>query len=126
MSISVEIALKLPEMKDVSVVAGAAGLRREISSVNVMEVPDIANYLKPGVLLITTMYSIRNDEDIQRKLIPLLVDKGATALALAPLHKNGGIRTNIKGIYCVLGINNHGKLPISRFVIDKINFPLIY
>jgi hypothetical protein len=91
MSISVENVLKLPEMNDVSVVAGSAGLGREISSVNVMEVPDIANYLKSGVLLITTMYSIREDEEMQRRLIPLLVDKGVTALALAPLQKRGDI-----------------------------------
>ena len=91
MSISVEIALKLPEMENVSVVAGAAGLRREISSVNVMEVPDISEYLKPGELLVTTMYSIRDNEEMKRRLIPLLVEKGVAALALAPLHEHDRI-----------------------------------
>jgi hypothetical protein len=87
-SIPVEIMLKLPEMAGVSVVAGAAGLRREISSVNVMEVPDFSKYLKSGELLVTTMYPIRNNEAMQRRLIPLLIEKGVAALALAPLHEH--------------------------------------
>jgi len=91
MSISVEIVLKLPEMAGVSVAAGAAGLWREISSVDVMEVPDISEYLKPGELLITAMYSIRDNEAMQRRLIPLLIEKGVTALALAPLQEHDPI-----------------------------------
>jgi hypothetical protein len=88
LSIPVEILLKLPEMAGISVVAGSAGLRREISSVNVMEVPDFSKYLKSGELLITTMYPIRNNEAMQRRLIPLLIEKGVAALALAPLHEH--------------------------------------
>jgi hypothetical protein len=91
MSITVEFALGLLEQKNVSLAAGKAGLLREISSVNVMEVPDISMYLKPGVLLITTMYPIRNDEAKQRKLIPMLVEKEVTALAIAPLSELGRI-----------------------------------
>ena len=91
MSITVRAALGLPEMQGVSVAAGSAGLGREISSVNVMEVPDISRFLKPDMLLITTMYPIRDNEEIQRKLIPLLVEKGVAALALAPLHEHAGI-----------------------------------
>jgi hypothetical protein len=91
MSIPVETVLKLPEMAGVSVVAGAAGLRREISSVDVMEVPDISEYLKPGELLITAMYSIRDNEAMQRRLIPMLNEKGVSALALAPLQEHDTI-----------------------------------
>lgn len=88
MSIQVETVLALPEMAGVIVAAGAAGLQREILSVNVMEVPDISKYLKPGELLITTMFSIRDNEEMQRRLIPLLVEKGVTALAIAPLREH--------------------------------------
>lgn len=91
MAITLEIALKLPEMENIAVVAGSAGLWREVSAVNVMEVPDISKYLKRGELLITTMYSIRDREELQRELVPLLSEKGVAALALAPLHKNSEI-----------------------------------
>lgn len=91
MAITVENALELPEMKNMTVAAGATGLWREISTVNVMEVPDISNYLKRGELLLTTMYPIRDNEERQRELIPMLCDKGVAALAIAPLHENFGI-----------------------------------
>jgi purine catabolism regulator len=85
MFITVTEALNLPELQQVTVAAGKKGLDRLISSVNLMEVPDISNYVKEGELLITTMYPIRDDEDLQRELIPMLHSKGVAALALAPL-----------------------------------------
>jgi len=91
MAIAVEHALKLPKMKIISVVAGKTGLWREISTVNMMEVPDISRYLKRGELLITTMYPIRDNETLQRELIPLLYEKGVAALILLPLYEHSNI-----------------------------------
>ena len=93
MFITVKEALKLPELKSVSIVAGHEGLERKILSVNIMEVPDISDYVKEGDLLITTMYPIRNEEQLQRKLIPMLHEKGVAALAIAPLDPNKSIPT---------------------------------
>jgi len=87
-AITVEIALKLPEMENMVIVAGSAGLSREISAVNMMDAPDISNYLKRGELLLTTMYPIRDNEELQRGLIPMLSEKGVAALAIAPLRKD--------------------------------------
>jgi PucR family transcriptional regulator, purine catabolism regulatory protein len=91
MFITVKEALKLPELKSVSIVAGHEGLERKILSVNIMEVPDISDYVKEGDLLITTMYPIRDEEQLQRKLIPMLHEKGVAALAIAPLDSNKSI-----------------------------------
>ena len=91
MYITVKEALKLPELKSVSIVAGHEGLERKILSVNIMEVPDISDYVKEGDLLITTMYPIRYEEQLQRKLIPMLFEKGVAALAIAPLDPNKSI-----------------------------------
>lgn len=85
MSITVRQALQLPELSEVKVVAGEMGLEREISSVITMEMPDISGYLKPGDLLLTTMYSIRDDEEKQRNLIPMLMEKHVAALMIAPM-----------------------------------------
>ena len=93
MYITVKEALKLTELKSVSVVAGYEGLERKILSVNIMEVPDISDYVKEGDLLITTMYPIRDEEQLQRKLIPMLHEKGVAALAIAPLEPNRSIPT---------------------------------
>ena len=90
MAITVESALKLPEMDNITVVAGNLGLRREISAVNLMETPDISKYLNRGELLITT-YPIQNGEELQRRLIPILSEIGVAALALAPVYSDSRI-----------------------------------
>ena len=91
MSITVEHMLKLPEMGGITIAAGALGLTNEISSVNVMEVPDISRYLKRGELLITTLYSILDDESKLREFLPMLCKKGVAALAVAPLYEHTDI-----------------------------------
>lgn len=84
-------ALRLPELKPVSLVAGRAGEQNRITSVNVMEVPDISAYVKEGDLLVTTMYPIRDQEQLQLALIPMLHSKGVAALAVAPLEEGRAI-----------------------------------
>ena len=43
------------------VLAGERGLDNPVQSVNVMEVPDILEWVRPGELLVTTMYPLRDD-----------------------------------------------------------------
>lgn len=56
MSVTVRDALRMEPLCRARLVAGEDGLDREITSVNVMEVPDIVNWVKPGALLLTTAY----------------------------------------------------------------------
>lgn len=77
-------ALQLPELANVSVVAGAAGLNRRIKSVNVMEVPDISSYVEEGQLLLTTTYPISSNEAALERLVPLLAERGLAGLAIKP------------------------------------------
>ncbi|HHY94682.1 MAG TPA: hypothetical protein GX513_06685, partial [Firmicutes bacterium] len=74
----------LPPFKDAKLVAGHNGLDRVVTSVNVMEVPDILEWVREGDLLLTTFYPIRNDIDSQQQLIPHLYDRGLAALAYKP------------------------------------------
>jgi purine catabolism regulator len=72
--------LSLPVLRGARVLAGHRGLDREVSNVNVMEVPDIEAYVHPGEVLLTTLYPLRDDlgrvPDLVRRL------HGATLSAL--------------------------------------------
>ena len=53
--------LSLPVLRGARVLAGHRGLDREVTNVNVMEVPDIEAYVHPGEVLLTTLYPLRDD-----------------------------------------------------------------
>lgn len=82
--ITVEELLNLSEFKNTKVIGGIQGLGRVITNVNVMEVPDILNWVREGDLLLTTGYAIRDDLKAQKELVPKLAAKGLAALAFKP------------------------------------------
>jgi purine catabolism regulator len=77
-------ALALPALQGARVLAGAAGLGRPIRYVNVMEVPDILDWVKPDELLLTTAYPLRDDRAALAELVPRLADRGLAGLAVKP------------------------------------------
>ncbi len=83
--LTVREALELRALKGAILLAGKAGLDRVITSVNIMEVPYIAPFVKSNELLLTTIYPIRDDPGAQESLIPTLVDQGLAALAIKPV-----------------------------------------
>jgi purine catabolism regulator len=68
----------------VKIVAGRGGLDRKIYHINVMEVPDILDWVREGELLLTTLYSLRDNPAEQIALIPKLAEKKLAALAIKP------------------------------------------
>ena len=66
MPVSVEQILKLGALSQARVLAGARGLDRPVSSVTVGEVPDIAEWLSGGEIVLSTMFALTNDTDRQR------------------------------------------------------------
>ena len=58
-------------------VAGAAGLDREVSFVDVLEVPDAAGWFRPHLLVLTTGYAVRDDAKAQLRLVEGLGRAGA-------------------------------------------------
>lgn len=82
--ITVRHALSLDCMQGARVVAGGDGLERIITSVNVMEVPDILPWVKEGQLLLTTGFSIKDDLAAQEQLVPDLAKRGLAALGFKP------------------------------------------
>src|SRR5207244_1243583 len=82
--ITVREALALPSLARGRLAAGARGLERRITSVNMMEVPDIGAYLRAGELLVTTAYPLRDDARAVNELVQMLALKGLAGLALKP------------------------------------------
>ena len=83
-SVAVAELLKVPTLARARVVGGHAGLRRPVRGVNVMEVPDILDWVKPDELLLTTAYPLRDDPVALDALIPRLAERGLAGIALKP------------------------------------------
>lgn len=67
--------LQVSLLKDAEVLAGRGGLTNSIVSVNVLEVPDIIDWVRPGEFLLTTAYTFSHDIEAFEKLIPQLKEK---------------------------------------------------
>ncbi len=75
-------ALKLPIMEGARVAAGAAGLAREVRWVHTLSVPDAADWLHGGELVLTTMFNLPGAPDAQCELLRQLAEKGIVAVVL--------------------------------------------
>ncbi len=83
-SVELRELLKLPTLARARVVGGDDGLRRPVRGVNVMEVPDILDWVKPDELLLTTGYPLRDDPVALGALIPRLAERGLAGIAIKP------------------------------------------
>ena len=81
-TITVAEALTMPCLEDASVLAGADGLERRVRGVNVLEDANIVRWMRGGELLLTTGYSIRDDEGALRELVPALAERGLAGLGI--------------------------------------------
>lgn len=83
-AVDVAEVLRLPALARARVVGGAQGLGHPVRAVNVMEVPDILDWVKPDELLLTTAYPLRDDRVALDALVPRLAERGLAGLALKP------------------------------------------
>ncbi|MFC4101178.1 PucR family transcriptional regulator [Paenibacillus xanthanilyticus] len=74
--------LEIPMLKSTRVVAGGGDLHRAVLSVNMMDSPDIFDYLKPHELLLTTAYAIKDQPDILIKLVQEMAALGCAGLGI--------------------------------------------
>ncbi len=72
----------LEQFKGFEVLAGAGGLERKVSTVTVMDAPDIYNWMKGGEFLITTAYIMKDNPLELEDLIIKLNKNGASALGI--------------------------------------------
>src|SRR5690554_6442568 len=68
--------------KDFKIIAGEKALDKEVSNINVVDVPDIASWIKGGELLITTAYFVKEDPLKLIELIQEVKIAGATGLGI--------------------------------------------
>lgn len=74
--------LSINIFKDAKILAGEKGLLNRVTKVNVMEVPDIEDWVTKGEFLLTTAYSIKDDINQLEDLIKRLKDKGLAGLGI--------------------------------------------
>lgn len=80
--LSIHELLAMPEFKEANVLAGEGRLSNLIKRVNVMEVPDVENWVRPGEFLMTTGYPYRDNPEKFKQLIPILEEKGVAGLGI--------------------------------------------
>lgn len=77
-------ALKIYPLSLSNIVAGKKGLRREITSVNIVEVPEVACWMRGGELLFTSGYAFHGDKNKGTEMLHDLANHRVTAMAIKP------------------------------------------
>lgn len=74
--------IHIPSLKNARIAAGEQGLIRRVSSVNMMDAPDIIHYLKRDELLLTTAYAIKDQPGSLDALVAHMADAGCAGLGI--------------------------------------------
>ncbi|RUS46418.1 PucR family transcriptional regulator [Cohnella sp. AR92] len=82
MHLTVEQALSVYPLSEAKLVAGRAGSNRIVRSVNVMDAPDITDWIKEGEMLFTTAYLIKDDPEEAADLLDKLDKCGASGFGI--------------------------------------------
>lgn len=107
MSFTLKNMLKMPNFKKFMVLAGENGLNRLVTSVTVMDAPDISDWLKGGEILMTTGFIMREDALKFKDLIERIDRANAAALFI---KMNRFISELPQEVYDIA---------------EKLNFPLV-
>jgi purine catabolism regulator len=82
MHITVEQALSIYPLSEGRLIAGRNGALRIVTSVNVMDAPDITEWIKEGEMLFTTAYIIKDSPDDAIELLRKLDARGSAGLGI--------------------------------------------
>ncbi len=110
--ITLRQALEIQLLRSAKVVSGSNGLDNVITGVNIMEVPDIVNWVKSGELLLTTAYSLRDDKEGLVKLVEQLHQKGLAGIAIKTKRYIEHVPSE------VVAISNKLGFPIIELPVD--------
>ncbi len=75
--------LALPVMADGALVAGASGADREALWAAVVDIPRAFEWVRPGELLLTTFFGLKDDPEAQTRLVRGLIEKGVSGMVVA-------------------------------------------
>lgn len=76
----VSAALDLGKRYNAEIISGSKGINRAISSVEVMEIPEVEKWATEGILVITSFYSVKDDSQQQYQIVKTLIEKNAAGL----------------------------------------------
>ncbi len=110
--ITIREALSLGTVNRLNVVGGQSGLDRVIKLVNVIEVPDIMDWLMDGEFLLTTGYPFREYPQLLTLLIPRMAERGGAGLAIKPKRYIHEIPAEL-----IKSANDHG-IPLLEVPYD--------
>ncbi|MFC0211923.1 PucR family transcriptional regulator [Paenibacillus chartarius] len=82
MYLTVEDALTIYPLSEGKLTAGRSGLNRIVKSVNVMDAPDITDWVRNGDILFTTAYLMKDDPAQGVRLLRKLAQKGAAGIGI--------------------------------------------
>ncbi|AOZ93159.1 PucR family transcriptional regulator [Paenibacillus crassostreae] len=82
MHLTVEEALSIYPLSEAKLIAGSKGKHRMIKSINVMDAPDISDWIKEGEMLLTTAYLIKDSLKDASALLQTLNRRGASGLGI--------------------------------------------
>lgn len=82
MHLTVEEALSIYPLSEARLIAGSKGKHRIVKSVNVMDAPDISDWIKEGEMLLTTAYLIKDSLEDASALLQTLNRRGSAGLGI--------------------------------------------
>ncbi|WP_410513989.1 PucR family transcriptional regulator [Paenibacillus sp. BR2-3] len=82
MHLTVEEALSIYPLSEAKLIAGSKGKHRIVKSINVMDAPDISDWIKEGEMLLTTAYLIKDSLEEASALLQTLNRRGSAGLGI--------------------------------------------
>ncbi|AMM91960.1 PucR family transcriptional regulator [Peribacillus simplex] len=74
--------LTMPALTGMNIIAGETGNERKVQTVNMMDAPDIINFLKPNEFLVTTAYHVKDNPRLLSSLVEAMANQGCAALGI--------------------------------------------
>ncbi|MGC8872829.1 MAG: PucR family transcriptional regulator ligand-binding domain-containing protein [Chloroflexia bacterium] len=84
--LSIAEALKTEALGRATVVAGHGGLANIIQWVHMVDIPEMAEWVREGELIFTTAFGIRDNPELQHVLVRQLVSAGAVGMVIGVGH----------------------------------------
>ena len=82
MHLTIEEALTIYPLSHAKLVAGEKGISRILRSVNVIDCPDVCDWVKSGEMLFTTAFVMKDNPELALILLRTLNERGASALGI--------------------------------------------
>lgn len=82
MTVTLHWLIKNSQLNNLKIIVGKQQLNRKITSVNVLDNPDVLKWFKKNELILATGYIFKDDPDLQRNIIREMKETGCAALAI--------------------------------------------